>query len=398
VDAINNNVRISTLDGVRGLAVLLVLFHHLIPASGIDQIFWWDRQVLKLANASWLGVDLFFVLSGFLITAILFDSKGSQLYFRNFYGRRILRIFPLYYGYLALAVLVFPLWLPFEQSQALAETQHWYWLYLSNIHIAIDGWGDSPVVGHFWTLAIEEQFYLLWPLVVWALTRRQLLYVAAACFLGALTLRMAMSSAHDIYVLLPTRMDSLAAGAFLALVVRGEQGVAILGKWPIILFSACSAMLLVIYLKTGGWFGYNDPLIKVVGYTIIATAFASLIALLTTAKSGSLHGKLFSGKPLVFLGKYSYGLYVFHVPVIWALKSAGLHADLIPRLWGSSLPGALVFCIVGGGISVFCALASYHLWEVRFLRLKRYLPYRSADTDHARAQQAKPDVGLPTAA
>jgi peptidoglycan/LPS O-acetylase OafA/YrhL len=396
---VNNNdktVRIPTLDGVRGVAVLLILFHHLVLASGIDQIFWWDRQVFKLADASWLGVDLFFVLSGFLITSILFDTKDCQRYFRNFYGRRVLRIFPLYYGYLALALLLFPLWLPPEQSQSLIETQHWYWLYLSNFHVALDGWPESQVVGHFWTLAIEEQFYLLWPLAVWALTRRQLLYVASACFLGALTLRIVMPSAHDIYVLLPTRMDSLAAGAFLAVVVRGENGIAVLGKWPIILFSACSAMLLAIYLKTGGWFGYNDHLISIIGYTIISLAFASLIALLLTAKPPSLLGRIFSGKSLAFLGKYSYGIYVFHVPVIWALESNGLQAGLFPRQWGSSLPGVLVFSIFGGGISVLCALASYHLWEVRFLRLKRYLPYPRPGSNHIEAVQAKPKVRLPS--
>ncbi len=392
MDDNNNNVRIPALDGVRGVAVLLVFFHHLILASGIDQDFWWDRQVFKLAHSSWLGVDLFFVLSGFLITGILLNSKGSKQYFRNFYGRRVLRIFPLYYGYLILALLLFPLWLPPESGQALIETQAWYWLYLSNVHVALEGWPNLGVAGHFWSLAIEEQFYLLWPLAVWALTRRQLLFLAAACFVGAIAFRIVMPSSLDIYVLLPTRMDALAAGAFLALVVRGENGISVLGKWPMFLFSACSTILLAFYLEAGGWLSYTDPVVRVIGYTFIATAFASLIALLVAAEPRSWLCRIFSARSLVFLGKYSYGLYVLHIPVIWFLESHGLQTGLFPRLWGSSLPGVLVFCVIGGGLSVLCAMASYHLWEARFLRLKRYLPYRRPANDRHKTELAEPRV------
>ena len=390
MDDNNNNVRIPALDGVRGVAVLLVFFHHLILASGIDQDFWWDRQVFKLAHSSWLGVDLFFVLSGFLITGILLNSKGSKQYFRSFYGRRVLRIFPLYYGYLILALLLFPLWLPPESGQELIETQRWYWLYLSNVHVALEGWPSSPAIGHFWSLAIEEQFYLLWPLAVWALTRRQLLFLAAACFLGAVAIRIVMPSSLDIYVLLPTRMDALAAGAFLALVVRGENGISVLGKWPMFLFLACSTILLAIYLEARGSFSFHDPVNSIIGYTLVASAFASLIAMLLTAEPRSWLCRLFSARSLVFLGQYSYGLYVYHVSIIWFLKSHGLQADLFPRLWGSSLPGVLVFCVIGGSLSVLCAMASYHLWEARFLRLKRYLPYQRPDDDRHEDERAEP--------
>jgi peptidoglycan/LPS O-acetylase OafA/YrhL len=278
-----NNSRIPALDGVRGLAVLLVLFHHLVYYSGIDKTFWWDRQLFKLANSSWLGVDLFFVLSGFLITGILFDAKGSGRYFRSFYGRRVLRIFPLYYGFLAVALLLFPLWLPAESGQALIDSQAWYWFYLSNFHVAFEGWPDPAPMGHFWSLAIEEQFYLLWPLAVWALGRRHLIYLSAACFLTAPLLRIIMPSTLDIYVLLPTRMDTLAAGAFLALVIRGESGTDALGRWPLLLFSAASAMMVALYLRGDGYLIYHDPVVSTLGYTVIAVAFASLIGLLLTA-------------------------------------------------------------------------------------------------------------------
>jgi peptidoglycan/LPS O-acetylase OafA/YrhL len=95
------------------------------------------------------------------------------------------------------------------------------------------------------------------------------------------------------------------------------------------------------------------------------------------------------------MGKYSYGLYVLHVPVIWFLGTKiGLQTDFFPRLWGSSLPGAFVFCMIGGGISVLCAMASYHLYEAPFLRLKQYLPYRTTGADHTEAEQAVPKARL----
>jgi peptidoglycan/LPS O-acetylase OafA/YrhL len=346
-----------------------------------------------------LGVDLFFVLSGFLITGILLSAKGSDQYFRSFYGRRVLRIFPLYYGYLVLVFLLFPLWSNPESGQELIENQAWYWLYLSNIHVALEGWPGSGNVGHFWSLAIEEQFYLLWPLAVWALTRRQLLYLAAACFFGAVVFRIVTPSTLDIYVLLPTRMDALAAGAFLAIVVGGENGISVLGKWPVLLFWTCTAMLLAIYLKAGGWLSYNEKVFSIIGYTIIATAVASLIAVLLTAEPRSWLLRLFSGRILIFLGKYSYGLYVLHMPVISILEANGLQATLFPRVLGSSLPGVLVFCVIGGIVSVLCAMASYHFWEARFLRLKRYLPYRKSPEDQREEDRsAIPETRLPVTA
>lgn len=93
---------------------------------------------------------------------------------------------------------------------------------------------------------------------------------------------------------------------------------------------------------------------------------------------------------LLFLGKYSYGVYVLHIPVLWFMESLGLQTGLFPRLWGSSLPGVLVFCVIGGGLSVLCAMASYHLWEAPFLRLKRYLPYRRPADDRHEDETAEP--------
>jgi peptidoglycan/LPS O-acetylase OafA/YrhL len=385
--------REPALDGIRGIAILIVLFHHLVYSSGINRHFWLDLQFFKLAHSSWLGVDLFFVLSGFLITGILYEAKGSERYFSSFYGRRVLRIFPLYYGFLLLALLLFPRWLPPESAQNLVDNQHWYWLYLSNFYVALEGWQDPSHLGHFWSLAIEEQFYLLWPLAVWALDRRALMRLAVACFVGALVIRLALVAA-DVstlvaYVMLPTRMDSLAAGAFLALCIRGNRGMAVLGSWPRWILAGSAAVVIGLYIR-GGRLRAEDPLVTIIGYTAIAAAFAASIALVLTATRHGWLRRGLSSMPLTLLGRYSYGLYVVHVPIILFLESAGLRATQFPRLLGSTLPGVAVFCAVGGLLSLAVAAASYHLWEAPFLRLKRFFPYRAEHRIPAAAARPVP--------
>src|SRR5580698_6867484 len=169
--------RIRQLDSVRGLAVLLVLVHNtdIYPSLHLGLI----------TNAGWSGVDLFFVLSGFLITGILIDTKEAQNYFSSFYARRMLRIFPLYYAVLTLLVIV-----------ALHPTQIYYYLYLSNWLILLkDGWQPN-VAGHFWSLAVEEQFYLIWPLCVWLLPKRYRLRFTLAGCVFALMLRLGLVATY----------------------------------------------------------------------------------------------------------------------------------------------------------------------------------------------------------
>ncbi|HYQ70291.1 MAG TPA: acyltransferase [Gammaproteobacteria bacterium] len=371
----------AALDGIRGVAIALILFHHLVYLSGIDRKVWFDWQIFRLADSCWLGVDLFFVLSGFLITRILYDARSSPHYFRNFYGRRVLRIFPVYYGSLLLGLLVIPPWLSAEATQSFFQAQGWYWLYLSNIHIAIHGWPEAPI-GHFWSLAIEEQFYLIWPLLVLALNREKLIQVSLLCMIVALALRIWLPFDMDrtaAYVMLPTRMDSLAAGAIIAMVMRGPGGIRSLGRVPAILAVGCGLVLAIIYL----WERRLAPMntvVATVGYTLIATGFAAVVAMTVAAPQHSRLRRLLSAPTLVMLGKYSYALYVIHVPIIWMLRKAGFQADLFPRVFGSSLPGVAVFSVVALAISLALAMLSYRYLESPFLRLKRYLPYRAATT------------------
>lgn len=373
-----DSTREPVLDGVRGLAILVVIFHHVVIYSGLAKKPFVDGALFALGSASWVGVDLFFVLSGFLITGILYDARSSPNYFFTFYGRRVLRIFPLYYGFLALTFFVVPFWLEPTTAESLTSQQAWYWAYLSNVDVALHGWQEPGYLGHFWSLAVEEQFYLVWPFVVLACDRRQLLRITVICFVGALGLRLLLmqSSLSPLapYVLMPARMDSLAAGAFLAMVARGPGGLATLGRWPqwVLLGAASSAAAILLWR---GGFREADPIVASIGFSIVAAGFASGLALALCLRAKSVWHGVVCSTPLLVLGQYSYGLYVFHQPVMLLLRDLGLQADTVPHLFGSQVPGVLVYGVVAALLSMACALVSWHLWEVPFLRLKRFLRY-----------------------
>jgi peptidoglycan/LPS O-acetylase OafA/YrhL len=166
--------RVASLDGLRGLAVLLVLAHHSAQTAGRP-----DHPLNLFLNgillAGWTGVDLFFVLSGFLITGILYDARGRANYFRTFFMRRFLRIFPLYYVSLLILVVLLPALLPPDPAlQHMQQELPWYWAFLANVRIAYAGWSESSYILHFWTLAVEEQFYIVWPFLVFSLSRTAL--------------------------------------------------------------------------------------------------------------------------------------------------------------------------------------------------------------------------------
>jgi peptidoglycan/LPS O-acetylase OafA/YrhL len=376
-----NDGREPVLDGIRGLAIALVLFHHCVVYSGMSRDHVLDYLVQRAGQTSWLGVDLFFVLSGFLITGILYDTRSSQHYFRNFYGRRALRIFPLYYTFLAGSFLVLPWFLAPESGRALTAGQAWYWLYLSNFDIAFNGWPDPLHFGHFWSLAIEEQFYLVWPFVVYAFGRTQLLRISAVCFAGALALRFLLLNWLEPlanYVLMPTRMDAFAAGAFVALVMRGPDGLRSLGRWPIGLligsFATLAALLVMDVEKSTDF-----PVVRTVGFSIIAAGFAALIAVALSWPAKSLLRRLFASGLPVMLGKYSYALYIFHQPIMILMRDRGLSVALLPTLGGSSLPGLLLFSAIACGLTMLCALLSWRLIEHPCLRLKRH--FSASDRD-----------------
>ena len=216
---------LPALDGLRALAVFVVVQHNLSLLHGDQGLL--VHHLGNMLHRGWMGVQLFFVLSGFLITRILLDTQQSPSYYASFYSRRALRIFPLYYAVLIGLFLVLPaLW---QMPAALAEDapasrQMWLWLYLSNWTGARGLGGGTPPVFHFWSLAVEEQFYLLWPLVVRHCTPHRLMQVCVGIVVAALLCRAVElvlgSSPQAIYTSTLSRMDALALGAMVAAWLR----------------------------------------------------------------------------------------------------------------------------------------------------------------------------------
>src|SRR5262249_41446351 len=171
------------LDVLRGFAILAVMFHHIgkdVPALHLEGI----------GRYGWTGVDLFFVISGFLITRILMEAKTKPHYFRNFYARRVLRIWPMYFALLLFAFALLPLAMPTLRARIFAEAHPWqaYLFFVQNL-FSVKEIAFGPV-GVTWSLAIEEQYYLLWPLLVLLLSRRALTYSAVGAFACSIIVRL----------------------------------------------------------------------------------------------------------------------------------------------------------------------------------------------------------------
>ena len=203
--------RVEALDGIRGVAVLLVMIGHGVVFGGFSTRSGWDAVFNAGAKTGWVGVDLFFVLSGFLITGILFDTRGSEHYFRTFYVRRFLRIVPVYYAVLLLYCLWGHALIDAAESPELSwNGLAWAATYLSNYPTGLHGWGVLPhPVRHLWSLAIEEQFYLLWPLLVYRVDARRLMTIClVAVGVGWVTRVLLLALSLDIagYVWTPARL------------------------------------------------------------------------------------------------------------------------------------------------------------------------------------------------
>lgn len=369
------------LDGLRGLAVLMVMFGHFwLRQNPVGSLETWTYTFVQ---NGWVGVDLFFVLSGFLITGILLEAKGSNHYFRNFYARRILRIFPLYWGFLFVYFVILPRVVSIAPGSPFATapgTEPWFWLYASNMLSLVRGAVIPPGLNHFWSLAVEEQFYLIWPAVVFALRIKTLERTCVALVVAAFAFRLFLLTTpfHHTggYVLLPARIDTLAIGAWLAVVARDESRRELVERWAPRAFLIALAALAIANLPDLRMFGYRVSM-QTVGFPLLAVMGASLIAI--GAGKSELNSRIrrfFSSRILVTAGKYSYAMYVFHLPLVIAMETAGLHMNTFSGGRPPGIPAALAYSVLMSIATFLVAFTSWHLYEKHFLKLKRLFPRR----------------------
>lgn len=380
---------IRGLNGLRAIAFLLVFFFH-----------------ARYIDSGWMGVQLFFVLSGFLITGILLDMKTSlpkSQYFKKFYGRRLLRIFPLYYFYL-IVMGILATWLISVNyrvgwMELFTKQAKYAALYIYNFHAATIFNTNNHFLSHFWSLSVEEQFYIFWPLLILLAPGKwhkhlflSLILMGPLLRLGVLLIhntgeiRMFVSSpAEALYTLPTSHVDAFAIGAYISrysIPKAKEQFFLLLGLVPIIGFATQ-------YFATGEVgpitsFGYQFLMPNgyqfIWGYSILNYFFAVAIYVVVKHR---LFVRFLEWQPLEELGKISYGMYVYHLPILWfALSLEDLGIILPPNLLQ---PIAALITFVA---TLLVAFLSYRFIEKPILNLKeRFFPLNSDEEEPVLASQ-----------
>ncbi len=307
------NARIPELDGLRGIAILLVVSFHYLNNQLVDNTDKLSKVISKVTSFGWVGVDLFFVLSGFLIGSVLITNRNSPNYFKTFFTRRSVRIIPNYFLLLLVFVIIWSI--PyFNRNYFLAEHEiipTWsYFLMVHNFFMShYDSFGNRAL-SVTWSIAIEEQFYILFPFIVYFLKRKWLPFALITFIISAIIVRSLFSSWIPQYVLLPSRMDGLALGLLIAYanttsIIDMYRSILVKTLWPllVIIIVACAFL----------YWRYND--LGLVKFTLFGLGFSIFLVFALIYKN-SWFGILLRNKILMWIGTISYSLYLFHFLIL----------------------------------------------------------------------------------
>jgi peptidoglycan/LPS O-acetylase OafA/YrhL len=343
------NGRIPALDGLRGIAIISVFLFHRFGGTHSSSLIL--RGINTVTTLGWTGVELFFVLSGFLITGILMETRHDPERARSFYTRRALRIFPIFYATAAVLIILAP-WLKIHW-----QAGHFgYLLYASNFCWLVNRSLDNPSpyisLGHLWSLSVEEQFYLLWPAVVWNTSASRLVKICVGIVVLSPIIRLLLDP-EVAYRLV--RWDGFAMGAAVAVAWRYGKTL----RYGIL----CFVTGLAGFLAMTGISGNHMPVTRLTVSPGISFAGLSCMGALICSLNGGRAAAFLSHRFLRLAGRYSYGIYIFHA--VWYVP--------YPRgLWGQAL-----WFVATSMATIVMALLSYHFLETPFLRLKDKWPRKT---------------------
>lgn len=373
--------RIPQLDGLRGIAIgLVVVWHYFVEVPGIEGSAA-ATFVRRLFFLSWSGVDLFFVLSGFLIGGILLDNRESPRYFRTFYLRRAARILPLY------LLLLVPFWsarasLDVDRSPVLAallggDIPAWaYAAFVQNVVMAANGDFGPQWTAITWSLAVEEQFYLVLPLTLYLVPRRLVPHLCVTCIALALGLRTAFvavgttaSATAAAYLLLPSRMDALFLGVLGAWLARDPRWSGRLAGPPRALWLLIAAAGAGLLAASFGEIYFAAPGMATAGYSWLAIFYLAVLIAAVASERGPLHA-LTTWRPLRALGQVSYFVYLFHT-----LALVLLHVLVFGQWPAHRTPAHALVTLAALGLLLVAAALSWRFLEEPLIREGRRARY-----------------------
>ncbi len=357
------------------MAILSVMLFHVFLRLQWDAPA--NAKLAALFQFGWIGVDIFFVLSGFLITRILLETKETPDRFKNFYARRVLRIIPAYYLLLVAVFVILPFFVEFDTEgvKRIQRNQGWLWTHLTNWgfvwHRKVWATADWLAMDHLWSLAVEEQFYMVWPLAVFFLKRSQVKQLCFVCLVFSPALRcvlwlMQMRNGA-LYFPTPCRLDGLAMGALVAVLAMEPGGLAIRQVLFQRLATGATALLGGLLVWRGGLKFTDSP--TVVFAPVFTNLMVAFVIVQIASGTGRFWPRLLSVGFLRAAGKYSYALYLFHAPLLHPLLFL-LPAQKLVAATGSELVGNLTFVVFFMVASFALALLSWHAFEKHWLKLK----------------------------
>jgi peptidoglycan/LPS O-acetylase OafA/YrhL len=369
-------VHYPALDGLRAAAILLVLVFHCLKMPPTE-----TGRVLGLAIGScWFGVDLFFVLSGFLITGILLDTRDHQNRWTVFVARRTLRVFPLYYFGLAVLFWLLPIFAP-NRLRVPQDAEPWCWTYTFNVYVwSHQDWPANGVLNHFWSLAVEEQFYLLWPLVVFSVPARRLGGVCVGGIVLSIAFKVWLFARtpigwQAIYTLAPCRMDALLGGGLVAWMVRFPQSVSIRVIYKRLSLVLIGVLCLLFSLQAR----FFAPVFDRFTVTFLTSFYALLfpwLLLYLVEKPRSLIHRILCWKPFAFIARLSYGMYISHF-LVWTVLIGAGREGLMTIHQTMGIPLWVVAFALTTLLTVGISWVLYWAVESPMLSLKRLFPYET---------------------